>query len=114
MAPRRVLKHLQFAICAFAIFGMSTKALAAAWTADFTITALYVAGENNYQYRVYGIPTNAACSNGPTWAYVNDMDSGSKGEVVALLSAFNTSRTIRVLVEPTNGFCHIIEVFVIA
>lgn len=91
---------------------LSQTAVASAWTSDFTITNLYIAGENNFQYRVYGMPANSACSNGPTWGYVNDSDSGSKGQVATLLAAFYSGRPIRLLIEPGGGYCHIVEVFV--
>jgi hypothetical protein len=82
------------------------------WTADFQITNLYVAGAENFHYRVYGMPPVPACNNGTTWSYVNESDSGSKGYIAALLSAFTAGKYIRVLVTPANGFCHIAEIFV--
>lgn len=81
------------------------------WTGDFTITNLYVAGENNFQYRTYGAGSQPICPNSPNWAYVNDADSGSKGKIATILAAFYTGRPIRVYIEAVNGFCHIEEVF---
>lgn len=93
----------------------SSQAFSAVWTSDFTIANLYVSGENNFQYRVYGA-TNlpAACTSSPNWAYVNKGDAGSDGQVAALFTAFAMGRPIRMLVEPTNGFCHILELFLTA
>jgi hypothetical protein len=90
----------------------SGPVLADGWTADFTITNLYIAGENNFQYRLYGMPSVAACTSAPNWAYINDADPGSKGMVATLLGAYYSGRVVRVNLVTTNGFCHIIELFV--
>lgn len=82
-----------------------------AWTGDFTITNIYVAGENNFQYRIYGMVPNSSCSNGSNWVYINKSDSGSEGFVAAMFTAFASGRPIRALIEPTNGYCHVIELF---
>jgi hypothetical protein len=81
------------------------------WSSDFTITGLYVAGENNFQYRAYGVGTLAMCPNSPNWAYVNDNDSGAKGRVATILAAFYSGRPIRVFLSAQGGFCRIDEVF---
>jgi hypothetical protein len=96
------------------LLAISQQASAGAWTDNFVITNLYVAGLNNYQYRVYGMPSLSACPNGPTWAYVNEADEGSKGWIAALFLAFASGKQIRVLAEPVNGYCHIVEIFMTA
>ncbi len=100
-------------IMVYAILLMISKAaLADGWTPAFTITGVYVAGLNNFQYRVYGVPTQASCTNGPTWAYVNDSDGGSAGQYAAILSAYAEGKSISLNVVTVNGYCHIIELFV--
>jgi hypothetical protein len=81
------------------------------WTGDFTISNLYIAAENNFQYRTYGTGTQAMCPNSPNWAYVNESDSGSKGKIATILAAFYTGRPIRALISAQNGFCRIEEIF---
>lgn len=98
----------------FFLFLLSAEAHSAAWTSDFTITNIYVAGENNFGYRVYGMPAMPSCPNGTNWAYVNKVDSGSQGFATSIFTAFTTGRPVRLLVEPANGFCHILEVFLTA
>src|SRR5689334_19767264 len=85
---------------------------AAEWRGYFTITNLYVAGLNNYQYRLYGSDVLPSCTSSPGWSYLNDSDSGSKGQVAALYAAFYSGRPVRVLLEDVGGFCHILEVVV--
>jgi len=97
------------------VFALGLAALPAhadGWTSDCTITNLYVAGQNNFQYRVFGMPGIASCTSGQTWGYVNDADPGSQGFVAAILSAYNTGKLIRLNIQTVNGFCHIIELFV--
>jgi hypothetical protein len=91
---------------------LSTHASADGWTTDFTVTNLYVSGQNNFQYRVYGMPAVSSCTNGPTWAYINDSDPGSQGFYAAILSAYDLGKVIRLNIQTVNGFCHIVELFV--
>jgi hypothetical protein len=91
---------------------LSAQASADGWTGDFTITNLYVAGQNNFQYRVYGMPAVSTCTNGPNWGYVNDSDPGSAGFYAAILSAYDLGKLIRLNIQTVNGFCHIVELFV--
>jgi len=98
-------------LMAAAIF-LAQTAWADGWTSDFTITNLYIAGQNNFQYRVYGMPAVSSCTNGPTWAYLNDSDPGSAGFYAAMLGAYYSGKVIRVNVQTVNGFCHIIELFI--
>jgi hypothetical protein len=83
------------------------------WTADFTITNLYVSGSQNYHYRVYGMPANPACPPPNHWVYVNEIDTGAKGQIAAILMAYASGKPIRVLVETdANQLCKIIEIFI--
>ena len=86
--------------------------VAGQWVSSFTVTRLFVAGENNFQYRVYGMPALPACASGPDWAYVNDADSGAKGKVATLLGAFYSGRRVGIFVEVVNGYCHILDLIV--
>jgi hypothetical protein len=102
------------ALCMGAAAVLSTpvaNAQTSYWTGDFAITGLYVAGQNNFQYRTYGMGTQAMCPSSPNWAYINDSDSGSKGMVATILAAFYSGRTIRVLIAAPQGYCKIEEVF---
>ncbi len=90
----------------------SSSAFADGWTSDFNIANIYVAGQNNFQYRIYGMPPVASCTNGTNWAYLNDSDGGSAGYYATLLTAYSTGKLVRLNLVTTNGFCHIIEIFV--
>jgi hypothetical protein len=97
---------------ALALFAGQAQA-AGFWIPDFTITNLFVAGGDNYHFRVYGMQPVSACSAEPTMAYLNEKDSGSKGQIGTLLMVYSTGKTVRFFVEPdANGYCHILEVYV--
>jgi hypothetical protein len=89
----------------------SAQASAEAWTADFNISALHISLGENYHYRTYGMPAIAECP-GQGWAFVNESDSGAKGQIAALLMAYASGKQVRLFVAPSNGYCHIIEVLV--
>jgi len=101
-------------ILCLALMLVSIDARSASWTSDFTITGIYVAGKDNYQYRIYGMPAMPSCTNGSNWAFINESDLGSKGYVTSVYTAFATGRPIRVFVEVENGYCHIQELFLTA
>ena len=109
-AMRLVSRALALAV----ITAFSQPAPAASWSGNFTITNIFVAGANNFHYRIYGMPTYSACSNGPTWGYLNKGDSGSEGYIAALLMAFASGKQVGLFVEEVNGYCHILEVFISA
>ena len=90
----------------------ANSALADGWTTNFTITSIFVAQQNNYQYRVNGMPAVAECANGATWGYVNDADAGSPGMVAAFYSAFVSAKLVSLHVVTVNGYCHIIEMLI--
>jgi hypothetical protein len=89
----------------------ANSARADSWTSNFTITGIFVAGQNNYQYRVNGMPAAAECAGYP-WGYVNDSDAGSAGMVAAFYTAYASAKQLSLHVVTVNGFCHIIEMFV--
>jgi hypothetical protein len=108
-----VCRRWLFKVLAVVALGVGAiSARADGWTSDFTITSLYVAQQNNFQYRVYGMPPVASCTNATTWAYVNDADAGSPGSVAAILSAYSMGKLIRLNITTVNGFCHIVELLV--
>ena len=88
----------------------SAHASADQWVGPFTITNLYVSGSTNFHYRTMGMPTVSACASAPTWAYVNEADPGAKGYIAALLMAFAAGKQVTLYVQPTNGYCHILEI----
>lgn len=98
-------------LCALLLLA-SSSAFADGWTSDFTITNIYVANLNNFQYRIYGMPSVASCTNGSNWAYLNDSDGGSVGYYSTLMMAYASGKTIRLNLVTSNGYCHIIELFV--
>jgi hypothetical protein len=108
------LRH--YSVTALAVVGLGIAAIPAwaddVWTSTFTITNFYVAQQNNYQYRVYGMPTVASCTSATNWAYVNDADAGSPGTIAAILSAYYTGKLISLHVITVNGYCHIIELMI--
>ena len=96
-------------ILAVVVIGFAANsARADSWTSNFTITGVFVAGQNNYQYRVIGMPVAAECT-GYNWGYVNDSDAGSAGWVAAIYSAYISGKLISLHVVNVNGFCHIVE-----
>lgn len=80
--------------------------------ADFNISNIYVSGQNNFQYRIYGMQSIASCTNGSNWAYINDGDGGAAGYYSTLLMAYAAGKPVRLNIVTVNGFCHIVELFV--
>jgi hypothetical protein len=89
----------------------ANSARADSWTGNFTITSIFVARQNNYQYRVNGMPAAAECTGTP-WGYVNDGDPGSQGMVAAIYSAYVSAKQVSLHVVAVNGYCHITEMMV--
>jgi hypothetical protein len=108
-----VYRRWPLKVLAIVVLGLGALSARAVdgWTpTPFTITSVYVAQQNNFQYRVYGIPASSGCPNSTTWAYINDSDLGSPGYVAAILSAFSAGKLITVNITTTaSGFCHIVE-----
>jgi len=90
----------------------ANSARADGWTSNFKITGIFVAQQNNNQYRVNGMPAVAACTNGTTWGYVNDADFGSPGMIAAIYSAYVSAKLVSLHVVTVNGYCHIIEMLI--
>jgi hypothetical protein len=96
-----------------ALFTMSAAAQAVGYTGPFVINQLYISGAENYHLRVSGFPAISACSNGPTWAYVNQSQSGSKTYIAALMTAYAMGKTVNIVWQPdTSGYCQVLEVIV--
>jgi len=104
-----ITRALRGTLAALASICVAVPAWADGWTSTFTITSVYVAQQNNYQYRVNGMPADASCVNATTWGYINDLDAGSQGEVATILGAYYSGKSVSLHVVAVNGFCHIIE-----
>jgi hypothetical protein len=104
---KRVVRCL---LAVVAIGFAASPARADGVTSNFTITSFFVSQQNNFQYRVYGMPAVASCSNATTWAYVNDSEPSSKGIVTAILFAYAAGKLINLNLQTLNGYCHIVEV----
>ncbi|HSI50827.1 MAG TPA: hypothetical protein VLA61_21380 [Ideonella sp.] len=76
------------------------------------IANVYIAGGGNYGYRVNLVGNVPACSNGSGFGYVNDTDSNYKVFVANLMMAYAAKKTVSLITEKVNGFCHIVEVWV--
>jgi hypothetical protein len=88
----------------------SAAQAATAWTGSFVITQLYISGAENFHVRVSGFGYISACSNGPTWAYINQSQSGSKEYIAALMIAYASGKPVNLFWQPdANGYCQIIE-----
>ncbi|MCP4485927.1 MAG: hypothetical protein GY820_01160 [Gammaproteobacteria bacterium] len=85
-------------------------------TGWFKINQVFVSNGNNLYFRVYGMSSMSYCPDGSTWAYVDENDSGEKGKISTLLSAYAAGKDVTLHVEPKdhyeNGklYCHIVEV----
>jgi hypothetical protein len=86
------------------------------WTNDFNITHLFVAGAENYHFRVYGMTAQAQCSantDAQYFAYFNESYQGSKGLMASLLMAYATGKQVRLFIEVDgNNYCQILEAFI--
>lgn len=96
-------------IAALASVCVAAPASADGWTSSFAITSVYIAQQNNFQYRINGMPAEATCVNATTWGYINDSDPGSQGELATILGAYYSGKSVSLHVVAVNGFCHIIE-----
>ncbi len=94
---------------------LSSISYAAESTGWFKINQVFVSSGNNLYFRVYGMASMSYCPDGPAWAYVDEKDSGEKGKISTLLSAYAAGKDVYLKVEPKdfygNGkiFCHILE-----
>ncbi len=91
--------------------GLSYSAQPTGW---FKISEIYVSSANNMHFRVVGLPAGA-CPNGSNWAYVDEADTGAKGKISALLSAYVAGKNVHLWIETkdyySNGqvYCQIAE-----
>jgi hypothetical protein len=109
---RTKMSFARFCISLLAVVAIgfaASPARADGFTAFFTITGFYVSQQNNYQYRVFGMPAVTSCTNANNWAYVNDSDPASKGFVAAILFAYSTGKQISLNIQTVNGYCQFIE-----
>ncbi|MGD8914754.1 MAG: hypothetical protein PVI97_17580 [Candidatus Thiodiazotropha sp.] len=91
------------------------NAYAGEWSDWFTISRIFVSSASNMHFRVGGMESIDDCTNGKTWAYVNESDSGASAKISTLLSAHAAGKNVRLYVSPTdvygNGkvYCHVVE-----
>jgi hypothetical protein len=96
-----------------ALFSLTSGAHAVGNTAPFVITQLYISFAENYHVRVSGFPAISACPSGPTWAYINQSQAGSKEYIAALMIAYASGKPVSVIWQPdANGYCQIFELIV--
>ncbi len=107
-------KLLFVAILLFSSSSYSAQHTNTGW---FKISEIFVSSGTNMHFRVVGLPTGA-CPNGSNWAYIDEIDSGAKGKISTLLSAFATGINVQLWIETkdyySNGeiFCQIVELSV--
>lgn len=88
--------------------------------APTVISNIWVSDAGNYHFRVTGSYTgstwfcNNASSSGPgAWAYLEENDSGAKGKMAMLMTAFMAGKTVYFKTEgrdtPAGHLCHIVE-----
>lgn len=108
------MKYIIFA-CALLIGGAAS---ATETISAFKINKVFVSNAENFHFRVYGMPAMSFCPDGSTWAYINEADSGAKGKISTLLSAYAAGKDVVLYVTPTdpasNGkaYCKITEFMV--
>lgn len=109
---------MKYVICLLTLVGsslLSTNVLAnLVWTERFRINQIYMSGAENYHFRVYGMDQQNQCTNGSSWAFINESSSGSKGMISLLLSAYMAGKDVRLLTQEFtsssgNTYCKIIE-----
>jgi tartrate dehydratase alpha subunit/fumarate hydratase class I-like protein len=72
------------------------------------ITSIDVTAGTNYAFRVYlNGGGSALCTNGTSFAYLNEADSNYKVYVAALLMAKAQGSTVTLFVMTEGGMCHI-------
>jgi len=72
------------------------------------ITSIDVTAGTNYAFRVYlNGGAVALCTNGTSFAYLNEADSNYKVYVASLLMAKAQNSTVTLFVNTEGGFCHI-------
>jgi hypothetical protein len=90
-------------------------AQATEWTPYAKVSSTFVSSGTNMYFRVIG-PVSTQCPDHSNWAYINESDSGAKGKIATLLTAYALGKNVRLFVEPKdfygNGavYCHVLEV----
>jgi hypothetical protein len=97
-----------FAIAAMHVLLMAAPS-AFAWDGAVTgkIISTDVAPGSNYGFRVTLAGTPQMCSNGQTWAFLNEGDSNYKTFVAVLLLAKSQGAQVTVYSTQVGGFCQI-------
>jgi hypothetical protein len=80
---------------------------------QFQIKNLYVSGATNYHFRIWSMTPNAPlCTGGPTnpsWAYINEADSGAKGKIASLTIAYVMGKKVALTTITVGSYCQIVE-----
>lgn len=100
---------------------MAGNVLAGEFPAPFKIAGLFVSDATNLHFRVNSNnPSAWLCSNGPTnpsWAYINEADSGAKVKIATLMTAYSLGKTVSLVTEGVyfggdyggKTYCRILE-----
>lgn len=103
-----------FLIMSFLIgLGFGLKVYAYDYPTPFVIDQLRILADGHY--RIVSNDGAAQCSGGPTgpaWSYVNTGDSGAKGKNAALLLAYAQRKTVELVTENVDGYCHIVDIWI--
>lgn len=111
-------KYLPIYLLSSIVLIAASPALSLENSGWFKINQIVVSGAANMHFRVYGMPSNAACVNGTNYAYINEADTGSKGKISTLLSAYAAGKDVRLVLEPTDHYndgriyCRVIEIII--
>lgn len=91
----------------------------AEYPGPFTIKSITVSSATNYHFRLQSNGSSWLCLNGetnPPWAYINEADSGAKGKIATLLTAYSLGKTVTVVTEGvvvgSSTYCHILDFLV--
>jgi hypothetical protein len=101
----------------FLVLAVSGIALAFDQPPTFKISGLFWSDAQNMHCRVLSdTPTIPLCTGGPTnaaWAYINESDSGAKGKIAGLMTAYALGKSVNLTTEsvPVGAatYCHIVE-----
>jgi hypothetical protein len=75
------------------------------------INLLYASGGSNFGHRVYLAGVKACSATNSQFAYTNVSDDNYKAYIANLMLAYAMNVLVTVVIEPTNGYCHIVEVY---
>lgn len=110
VARRWLTRVFRVAFCALPLAVSAPAWSTDVWTSPFVISSIFMSPPGNYYFRVYGMPSQAICPNGPVWGYVELADPGSQGFMAGLLALYAAGTPVALhVVADGNGYCHISE-----